>query len=155
MAIATVSTPSYTVFAKSELTEIVDKLVRSAVTTKQFKRDLAEFRQANAATDNPQELREMLRVSLAAMDADYLADSKLTGREFQCTALYQFIKRTVADTAPKGADEGSGQKASKSDIEVPAEIAKLAAKLVAACNDYEQAKKLAALAVAEAFAAAK
>jgi hypothetical protein len=40
-------------------------------------------------------------------------------------------------------------------VEVPAHIAALAAKLAAACLEYEQSKKIAAQAVAEAFAAAK
>lgn len=38
-------------------------------------------------------------------------------------------------------------------VEVPAHIAKLAAQLAAACSEYESAKKLAAQAIAEAFAA--
>jgi hypothetical protein len=51
--------------------------------------------------------------------------------------------------------EQSGQKdtGAAEEIEVPANIAALAAKLVALCNEYEGAKKLAALAVAQAFAA--
>lgn len=40
-------------------------------------------------------------------------------------------------------------------VEIPAHIAALAAKLAAACLEYEQSKKLAAQAVAEAFAASK
>jgi hypothetical protein len=43
----------------------------------------------------------------------------------------------------------------KEGVEVPADIAALAAKLVALCNEYEGAKKLAAQAVADAFAALK
>lgn len=51
--------------------------------------------------------------------------------------------------------KGSGDKSNKADdegIEIPAEIAALAAKLAAACNEYEGAKRLAAQAIAEAFA---
>jgi hypothetical protein len=40
----------------------------------------------------------------------------------------------------------------REEIEVPAHIAKLAAALAAACSEYEGAKRLAALAVSEAFA---
>lgn len=40
-------------------------------------------------------------------------------------------------------------------VEIPAHIAALAAKLAAACLEYEQSKKIAAQAVAEAFAASK
>jgi hypothetical protein len=41
----------------------------------------------------------------------------------------------------------------KEEIEVPADIAALAARLVKLCNDYKSAKRLASQAVAEAFAA--
>jgi hypothetical protein len=48
----------------------------------------------------------------------------------------------------KGAD-----KADSDSIAVPAHIAKLAAALAEACNEYESARKLASTAVANAFAA--
>lgn len=51
------------------------------------------------------------------------------------------------------ADEETSNKAEREEIDVPAHIAALAAKLVAACNEYEKAKKLASTAVANAFAA--
>ena len=59
------------------------------------------------------------------------------------------IRRLHPDMV-KGASNKAGE-----GVEIPAHIAALAAKLAAACLEYEQAKKLAAQAVAEAFAAAK
>jgi len=50
-----------------------------------------------------------------------------------------------------GASASAGE--GKPDLLVPPEIAKLAAKLVAMCNEYEEAKRLANIAVAKAFAA--
>jgi len=65
--------------------------------------------------------------------------------------------RRLIDALTGDADEAASAKseAAKDGIAVPAHIAKLAAALVAACNEYEGAKKLASTAVAEAFAAAK
>lgn len=57
------------------------------------------------------------------------------------------IRRLHPDMA-KGASNKAGE-----GVEIPAHIAALAAKLAAACLEYEQSKKLAAQAVAEAFAA--
>lgn len=57
------------------------------------------------------------------------------------------IRKLHADYAKSG-----GKQSTKEEVEVPADIAALAAKLVALCNEYEEAKKLAALAVAQAFA---
>jgi hypothetical protein len=48
-----------------------------------------------------------------------------------------------------------GDSKSKTDadsIKVPAHIAKLAAQLAAACNEYEESRKIATTAVANAFA---
>lgn len=59
------------------------------------------------------------------------------------------IRRLHPDMV-KGASNKAGE-----GVEVPAHIAALAAKLAAACLEYEQSKKLAAQAVAEAFAASK
>lgn len=53
-----------------------------------------------------------------------------------------------ADAQAKPASNKAGP-----GVEIPAHIAALAAKLAAACLEYEQSKKLAAQAVAEAFAA--
>ena len=53
-----------------------------------------------------------------------------------------------ADAQAKPASNKAGQ-----GVEIPVHIAALAAKLAAACLEYEQSKKLAAQAVAEAFAA--
>lgn len=53
-----------------------------------------------------------------------------------------------ADAQAKPASNKAGE-----GVEIPAHIAALAAKLAAACLEYEQSKKLAAQAVAEAFAA--
>jgi hypothetical protein len=57
-------------------------------------------------------------------------------------ACNRFIQRIMGDTKPKAKPAG---------IEVPAHIAKLAAQLVAACNEYEESRKLASTAVAQAF----
>jgi hypothetical protein len=57
------------------------------------------------------------------------------------------IRRLHPDMV-KGASNKAGE-----GVEIPAHIAALAAKLAAACNEYEGAKRLAAQAVAEAFAA--
>jgi len=58
-------------------------------------------------------------------------------------ACNRFIERII----------GEGKEKTKADsIEVPAHIAKLAAQLAKACNDYEQARKIANTAVAQAFA---
>lgn len=56
------------------------------------------------------------------------------------------LQRLVADIV--GASNGKGE-----ELEVPEHIMALAAKLAKACNEYEQAKRLAATAVAAAFAA--
>lgn len=62
------------------------------------------------------------------------------------------LRDMVADIVQSG--KGSGSKSNRAEaVEVPAHIAKLAAALAAACNEYEGAKRLAAQAVAEAFAA--
>jgi hypothetical protein len=55
-----------------------------------------------------------------------------------------------ADAQAKPASNKAGE-----GVEIPEHIAALAAKLAAACLEYEQSKKIAAQAVAEAFAAAK
>ena len=62
------------------------------------------------------------------------------------------LRDVVAAITQSG--KGSGAKGAKAEegVEIPAEIAALAAKLAAACNQYEGAKRLAAQAVAEAFA---
>lgn len=51
------------------------------------------------------------------------------------------------------ADEETSNKTEREALDVPEHIAKLAAALVAACAEYEKAKKLASTAVANAFAA--
>lgn len=51
------------------------------------------------------------------------------------------------------ADDVTSEKAEREELDVPEHIAALAAKLVAACAEYEKAKKLASTAVANAFAA--
>ena len=62
-------------------------------------------------------------------------------------ALNRFMARLIDDT------EGQGKaKAESAAVEVPAHIAKLAAQLAKACNEYEQAKKLASTALSAAFA---
>jgi hypothetical protein len=63
--------------------------------------------------------------------------------------------RYVREALTGDADaSGKGARSTKTEpVEVPAHIAKLAAALAAACSEYEQAKRLAAQAIAEAFAA--
>lgn len=56
------------------------------------------------------------------------------------------LQRLSADIV--GVTSGKGE-----ELEVPEHIAALAAKLAKACNEYEQAKRLAATAIAAAFAA--
>lgn len=62
------------------------------------------------------------------------------------------VQRDVSALYGDEGKSGTGGRA-KESFEVPADIAALAAKLVAMCNKYENAKSLAAQAVAEAFAA--
>ena len=63
--------------------------------------------------------------------------------------------RYVREALTGDADaSGKGARSTKTEpVEVPAHIAALAAKLAAACSEYEGSKRLAAQAVAEAFAA--
>ena len=61
------------------------------------------------------------------------------------------LRDMVADIVQSG--KGSGKSNKTEEVEVPAHIAALAAKLAAACSEYEGSKRLAAQAVAEAFAA--
>jgi hypothetical protein len=58
-------------------------------------------------------------------------------------ACNRFIQRIMGD---------SKSKTDADSIKVPAHIAKLAAQLAAACNEYEQSRKIATTAVANAFA---
>lgn len=61
--------------------------------------------------------------------------------------------RYVREALCGDADAPAKGKSNKTEeVEVPAHIAKLAAQLAAACNEYEGAKRLAAQAVAQAFA---
>ncbi len=76
----------------------------------------------------------------------------------RAAARFEAAKTAVryVRVALTGDADASGKSAAsnKSEpVEVPANIAALAAKLAAACLEYEGAKKLAAQAVAEAFAA--
>lgn len=60
-------------------------------------------------------------------------------------AAKKALQRLLADIMGKGSDKGD-------ELEVPEHIAALAAKLARACAEYEQARKLAATALAGAFA---
>ena len=62
---------------------------------------------------------------------------------------------SVLNAAAEGEDAVSHRSAPKATLRVPKEIAALAAQLVAACAEYEGAKRLASQAVAEAFARVK
>lgn len=64
----------------------------------------------------------------------------------------QRIREALVGDADAAAAKPSNKASEKEEVEVPAHIAALAAKLAAACNEYQQSKKLAAQAVAEAFA---
>jgi hypothetical protein len=94
-------------------------------------------------------IRETVIVNFAAAVGIKLNVAK-TGRvtfpanaETAKRACNRFIERIMGDSKPK---------AKPDSIEVPAHIAKLAAQLAKACNDYEQARKIANTAVAQAFA---
>lgn len=83
-------------------------------------------------------------------------DSTSKGYEAAKTAVRRVREAMTGDAdAPKAEGAGRSNKADK--MEVPAEIAALAARLVAACNEYDLddkgLKALAAQAIAEAFAA--
>lgn len=60
-------------------------------------------------------------------------------------AAKKALQRLMGDLMGKGSDKGE-------ELEVPEHIAALAAKLAKACNEYEQARKLASTAIAAAFA---
>jgi hypothetical protein len=77
----------------------------------------------------------------------------------RAAAKYEAAKKAaqrLMDALGGDADAQAKPASNKTEgVEVPAHIAALAAKLAAACLEYEQSKKIAAQAVAEAFAAAK
>ena len=75
-------------------------------------------------------------------------------RAAPCFAAADKAMRRLMEALKGDADEGtsSAKAEEKTGVEVPAHIAKLAAALAAACNEYESAKKLASTAVAGAFA---
>lgn len=81
-------------------------------------------------------------------------DSSAADYEAAKTALRR-IRESLTGDADKAAVDAAnpGAQSNRQEVEVPAEIAALAAKLVALCNEYEKSKKLAAQAIAEAFAA--
>ena len=82
-----------------------------------------------------------------------------TSPKFQAakTALRRVLDTAFADEAEAGADEAGEANNKAEKFEVPAEIAAIAARLVAACREYDLdakgLKRLAAQAVAEAFKA--
>ena len=66
----------------------------------------------------------------------------------------RYVREALTGDADAAGDADAPAKGNKrEEVEVPAHIAKLAAQLAAACNEYKGAKRLAAQAVAEAFAA--
>lgn len=83
---------------------------------------------------------------LDSSHGSYAAARRAAGRLMD--ALGGDADAEVAAEKAKAASNKAGE-----GVEVPAHIAALAAKLAAACNEYQQSKKLAAQAVAEAFAA--
>ena len=70
------------------------------------------------------------------------------------TRLFDVL-RHARKTQEKGENAVSHRSAPKAAVRVPREIAALAAQLVAACAEYEGERKLAAQAVAEAWARVK
>ena len=74
-------------------------------------------------------------------------DSTSKGYEAAKTTVRRVREALVADESAKAGVTRSD------NVEIPEDIAKLAAKLVALCNEYKGAKRLAAQAVAQAFAA--
>lgn len=85
---------------------------------------------------------------------------KATGRLVLDRAAPSFerakrARTRLIDDLRGDADEVTSEKEEKEEMDVPADIAALAAALVAACAEYERARKLASTAVANAFAAAK
>lgn len=66
-------------------------------------------------------------------------------------AMRRLIEALTGDADETVSSKGEGTKAE--EYEIPADIADAAAKLVALCNEYEGARKLASAAVAAAFAA--
>lgn len=81
-------------------------------------------------------------------------DSKAPAYQAAKTALRRVREALTGDADKAAVDAANpGAQSNRQEVEVPAEIAALAAKLVALCNEYEGAKRLAAQAIAEAFAA--
>ena len=79
---------------------------------------------------------------------EMVLDRSAAGFEAAKKALQRMQEALTGD-----ADADRTVSAKKEELEIPADIAALAAKLAKACNEYEDAKRLAAQAVAQAFAA--
>lgn len=90
---------TFNIYTVTALSTLVNKLAIGLVTIKQLKADLRTYRAAN--TVDKAELQDMLRTALAASDKDYANDAKLTGVEYQKTALRAQVKRIMADTDPE------------------------------------------------------
>ena len=100
---------------------------------------------------------ETVRAALLPVVAAFYAvplidgDGKAKGRKVLDKAAPKYeaakkaLQRLLGDLMGKGSDKGE-------ELEVPEHIAALAAKLAKACNEYEQARKLASTAIAAAFA---
>jgi hypothetical protein len=100
---------------------------------------------------------EAVRAALLPVVAAFYAvplidgDGKAKGRKVLDKAAPKYeaakkaLQRLLGDLMGKGSDKGE-------ELEVPEHIAALAAKLAKACNEYEQARKLASTAIAAAFA---
>lgn len=71
----------------------------------------------------------------------------IPGVEAAAARHRRFVARIMGET------QAAASAKTKEELEVPPHIAKLAKALADACNEYEQAKKLASTAVAQAFAA--
>lgn len=67
-------------------------------------------------------------------------------------AARRMMDALTGDADAEKAEGGAGRSGKREELEIPADIAALAARLVALCNEYEGSKRLAAQAVAQAFA---
>lgn len=113
----------------------------------------------------PERVRSMVWRNLAQQPA-YAGQFWLEGTTEKVergTAGYQALRRAMqriqrvaqGDVKVDGRTKAGRAQREAQGFTTPAEIAALAAKLVALCGEYEQARKIAAQAIAEAFAAAK
>ena len=90
---------TFNIYTVTPLTTIVNELAKGLVSVKQLKRNLLAYRTTN--TVDKAELRDMLRTALAASDTDYAKDAKLTGVEYQKTALRAQVEEVLRASDPE------------------------------------------------------